>query len=313
MSSAPGIAWGRVAALAFVPILILAMIGGVMAYHQVPEGHAGVETEWGAVTGHIDTPGANWKIPIMQGIQDVETRPRTYTMAQDVDEGKKKQADAVGVKTVNGSTVKVDITIRYRIDGDRAGEFVQEWDNEEQMEERLIRPTVRTQLRDEASSLQTTGPGSIYTTEGREALEQTAISALRDEFEGQPIILEAVQIRNIDLPQGIDQALDEKERAKQQVEVEKQKVQQEKQKAEQKRIAAQADAEVIRIKGEALENNEIVLQDRYIEALKQGKAVYVVPEDGSTPFLIEGTQAGGTNSSDSAPPSPDDEDEEDEP
>lgn len=293
-SEGPSLAWGRIAAMALVPIVILALIGGVMAYKQVPEGHAGVETEWGAVTGHIDESGANWKIPVMQGIQDVETRPRTYTMAQDIDEGDKKDSDAVAVKTVNGSTVHVDITIRYRIDGDRADQFVSEWNNEEQMEQRLIRPTVRTQLRDEASSLQTTGPGSIYTTEGRERLEQTAIEALRTEFEGQPIILEAVQIRNIDLPDEIDQTLDEKEQAKQQVQVEKEKVKQEQAKAEQKRIQAEADADVIRIKGEALENNEIVLQDRYIDALREGGAIYVVPEDGQTPFLIEGSAQGNT-------------------
>lgn len=298
------VAWGRVAAMALVPILILSLIGGVMAYHQVPEGHAGVETEWGAVTGHIDDPGAMFKVPVMQGVQDVETRPRTYTMAQDIGEGDREDADAVAVKTVNGSTVRVDITVRYRIDGDQADEFVQEWNNEKQMESRLIRPTIRTQLRDEASDLQTTGPGSIYTQEGRNALETTAIEALRDEFEGQPLILEAVQIRNIDLPDEIDQTLDEKEQAKQQVEVEKQKVQQEEQKAEQKRVAANADADVIRIKGEALENNEVVLQDRYIEALREGGAIYVVPEDGQAPFLIEASENGNSTAVPAGPGSP---------
>lgn len=294
MSSSPDLAWGRIAAMAMVPIVILALIGGAMAYHQVPEGHAGVETQWGAVTGNIDEPGAMFKVPIAQGVQNVETRPRTYTMAQEVDEGKKEDADAVGVKTVNGSTVQVDITVRYRIKHDEADQFVKEWNNEQQMESRLIRPTVRTQLRDEASSLQTTGPGSIYTTEGRNALEETVIEALRSEFRDQPIVLEAVQIRNIDLPDEIDRTLDEKEQAKQQVEVEKQKVKQEEQKAEQKRVQADADAEVIRIKGEALRDNEVVLQDRYIEALKEGGAIYVVPEDGSAPFLIEASESGNS-------------------
>ncbi|AGM11245.1 lipoprotein [Haloarcula hispanica tailed virus 2] len=294
MSAEPDISWGRVASLALVPIVVLALIGGVMAYHQVPEGHAGVEKEWGAVTGTIDSPGATFKIPVAQSIQNVETRPRTYTMAQDIGEGNKKEADAVAVKTVNGSTVKVDITVRYRIDPERADQFVSEWNNEKQMEQRLIRPTIRTQLRDEASSLQTTGPGSIYTQEGRAALERTAIEALRDEFEGQPIILEAVQIRNIDLPDEIDETLDEKEQAKQQVEVEKQKVKQEEAKAEQKRIQAEADADVIRIKGEALRENEIVLKDRYIDALRNGETIYVVPDDGGAPVLLEASSQGNS-------------------
>jgi len=90
MSSSPDLAWGRIAAIAMVPILALALVGGVMAYHQVPEGNAGVETEWGAVTGTIEEPGAMFKIPIMQGVQNVETRPRTYTMAQKVVRGTKR-------------------------------------------------------------------------------------------------------------------------------------------------------------------------------------------------------------------------------
>jgi len=213
-------------------------------------------------------------------------------MSQTQGEGEKASADAVTVKTVNGSSVAVDITVRYHIDSDRADVFVSEWNDENQMEQRLIRPTIRSVLRDEASSLQTTGDGSIYTQEGRQALEETAISALRTEFDGQPIVLEAVQIRNIDLPDEIDSTLDEKEQAKQQVQVEREKIKQEEARAEQKLVQAEADAEVIRVKGEALKENEVVLRDRYIDALKEGDTVYVVPDDGGTPIMLDGSSGG---------------------
>jgi len=252
------------------------------------------QQQWDAVTGTVHEPGATWITPFVQSVQDVETRPRTYTMAQEVGEGKKQDADAVGVKTVNGSTVKVDITVRYRIKGEKAGEFVSEWNGENQMEKRLIRPTVRTQLRDEASDLQTTGPGSIYTSEGRTALESTAISALRTEFADQPVVLEAVQIRNIDLPEDIDATLDEKEQAKQQVQVEQEVIKQERAQAQQKRIQAEADADVIRIKGKALKENDVVLKDRYIEALRNGETIYVVPDDGGTPVMLQADKGGKT-------------------
>jgi len=281
--------------LTVIPVVLLLLVGGVMAYHQVPEGHVGVETEWGAVTGHVDSPGAHLKIPIMQGIQDVETRPRTYTMSQTTGEGQRSRADAISVKTVNGSTVQVDVTIRYRIDRSQADQFVIDWNNERQMERRLIRPTIRSELRDEASDIQTTGSAGIYTRQGREALAETAREALLSEFEDEPVVLEQVQIRNIDLPDGIDRTLDEKEQAKQQVQVERERVQQEKARAEQKRVQAQADADVIRIKGEALRANEVVLQDRYIDALRNGEAIYVVPNDGSgTPILLDATDAGNS-------------------
>lgn len=280
----------KAATIGVIVIVLIGAVGVFWSFTTVSEGHVGVEKTWGDVNGDIKQPGGTFITPIKDGIQRVEVRPRTYTMSQSQGEGDQDSADAITVKTVNGSSVKVDITVRYRIKSEEADTFVNEWNNERQMEQRLIRPTIRSELRDQASDLQTTGPGSIYTTEGREALGQTAETALLNEFADEPITLEAVQIRNIDLPSQIDEALDEKEQAKQRVEVEKEKVSQEEQKARQKEIAAQADAEVIKIKGDALKENQVVLQDRYIEAIKNG-SVFVVPNNGSTPVLLNGDDA----------------------
>lgn len=287
-------------------LVVFGLVGAAIAYEQVPEGHAGVEKNWGAVSGDIADSGAHWKLPVRTTIQAVETRPRTYTMSQTKGEGDKASADAVTVKTVNGSSVDVDITVRYRINDDEADQFVSDWNNEAQMEKRLIRPTIRTVLRDEASSLQTTGTGSIYTQDGRAALEEAALAALESDFEDEPITLEAVQIRNIDLPNQIDQTLNEKEQAKQQVEVEQQKVQQEQAKKEQRivqaeaeaeevRIAAQADANATRIRGEALDDHPIVLEQQLIEAYDEG-TVYVT--DGDTPMIMDTSNRTATNEDD---------------
>lgn len=288
----------KAAAVGIGLLLVFSMVGGALAYEQVPEGHAGVEKHWGAVTGDVLTSGAHWKMPVMTSVQAVETRPRTYTMSATQGEGEKARADAVTVKTINGTSVNVDVTVRYRIKHDEADTFVEEWNNEEQMEKRLIRPTIRTVLRDEASSLQTTGPGSIYTQEGRNALQATARKALKEDFADEPIVLEAVQIRNIDLPASIDKTLEKKEQAKQQVQVEKQKIQQaeaEKQQqivraeadAQEAIIAAEADAKATRIRGEALENHPIVLKQQYIEALKNGNTIYVPTESGGITLTKE--------------------------
>lgn len=263
-------------AVGVVFTLLLVAIGGALAYEQVPEGHEGVTTEWGAVTGETLDSGAHWKIPVAQDVQAVETRPRTYTMSQTQGEGSKSEADAITVKTVNGTSVKVDVTVRYRIKADEADQFVSDWNNEDQMEDRLIRPTIRSDLRDEASDIQTS---DIYTQEGREALTDTAQASLNEEFEGEPIVLEEVQVRNIDLPDSIDKRLDEKEEAKQQVQIENEKIKQEKAKAEQRIVRAEADAEETRITGEALRENPIVLEARMIEAYDEG-----------TMFVTEGGQ-----------------------
>lgn len=282
--------------------LVLAMVGlvvllgvGLAAYEQVPEGNEGVKKTWGAVNGQTLHPGAHLVVPIMDDVQNVEVRPRTYTMSQTIGEGDRNDADAITVKTINGSTVAVDITVRYRIEQEAADTFVEEWNNEEQMEERLIRPTIRSELRDEASRLQTTGDSAIYTQGGRQSLQETANQALEEEFSDQPIVLEAVQIRNIDLPSEIDRTLDEKEQAKQQVEVERERVKQEEARAEQKRVQAQAEADVINIRGQALRENSIVLQSRLIDAYDEG-TVYLTNASGAQPLINAEPQEGSTSS-----------------
>lgn len=263
-------------------IAVILLVGLFFAYQQVPEGYSGVEKEWGAVNGEVLDPGANWIIPFMQSVQDVETRPRTYTMSKTVDEGVRKGPDAISVKTVNGTSVDVDITVRYNVEKNNADSFVEEWNNVNQMERRLIRPTIRSVLRDEASSLETTGENSIYTRDGRQSLQETAKAALSKEFKGQSIVLEAVQVRNIDLPSSIDQTLQEKEQAKQQVQVEREKIRQEEAKAEQNIVEARGDAEAINIRGKALSRNEIVLRQESIDAVKEAETVYVPTDSGLT-------------------------------
>jgi regulator of protease activity HflC (stomatin/prohibitin superfamily) len=274
----------KAASTGLAVLLVIALVGGILSYKQVPEGHEGVTTEWGAVTGETLDSGAHWKIPVMQGIQNVEIRPRTYTMSNTAGEGQRDDADAITVKTVNGSSVDVDVTIRYRIEPENADQFVRDWNQESQMEQRLIRPTVRSKLRDEASDIQTS---NIYTRQGREALRETGREALSAEFSDEPIQLEAVQVRNIDLPDSIDAALDEKEEAKQRVQVEQERVKQEKQRAEQRRVKAEAEADVIETRGEALQENPIVLKARMIEAYDNGTVF--VTGDGGEQIILDGT------------------------
>lgn len=276
-------------------IVIFSLIGVGWAYEGVPEGHEGVEKSWGAVNGNTLNPGANWITPIENSVQSVEVRPRTYTMTNEANEGARKDADAVTVKTVNGSSVEVSITVRYTINDNEADDFVRAWNNEEQMEKRLIRPTIKNNLQDEGSSLTTTGDGAIYTSKGREALRATTENALNTEVEEEPITITRVQIRDIELPPQIDDTLDQKEQAKQQVEVEKEKVQQERAKKQQRivqaeadaaeiRIAAEADANATRIRGEALDEHPIVLEQQLIDAYDEG-TVYVT--DGDTPMIMD--------------------------
>jgi regulator of protease activity HflC (stomatin/prohibitin superfamily) len=285
-------ALARTAVVGVGLLVVTALVVGFLAYKQVPEGHQGVTAEWGAVTGETLEPGAHWKTPVAQGVQNVEIRPRTYTMSATQGEGERQQSDAVTVQTVNGTTVDVDVTVRYRIAAESADTFVVEWNDVDQMEQRLIRPTIRSELRDEAAQVRTS---EVYTSRGRELLAQAAREALNTEFDDEPVVLEAVQVRNVDLPDSIDQALNEKAEAEQRVQVEQRRVQQEEARAEQRRVRARAEADVIETRGEALQENPVVLRARLIDAYGNG-TVFVT--DGNQSLILDtGSRARTANGS----------------
>ncbi len=270
-----------------------ALFGG---YHQVPEGHVGVQKSFGAVTGDQLQPGAHIIVPVKDSVQDVEIRPRTYTMANTEGEGDRpSQADAVTVQTINGTTVDIDITVRYKIEETDASGFVTEWRTVGQAEERLIRPSVRSQLRNEAAGIQTS---EIYTNDGRERLGAAAQQKLESAFEGEALVLEEVQVRTVDLPDSYDQALNDKEIAKQRVEEKKFEIQQAEREKKRQEIQAEADARVIEIRGEALRDNPVVLKQQYVQSIDDSDKVILATDDEGTPIILQtGRSSGGNTSS----------------
>lgn len=280
----------KIAAAALVPLIIFSSLFGLAAWNQVPEGHVAVEKEWDAVNGQVHNPGQEWTVPLKQDLQYVETRPRTYTMSDTAGEGNEaSRADAIEAPTNDGVMVRIDVTVRYNVEAENADEFVKEWNNEEQAEQRLIRPAVRSSLRDEAAGIST---DRIYTDEGRAALAEAAREALEDELEGEAMHLQAVQVRNVNLPDDYDQMLTEKEVAKQEVQREEHLVEKAEKEKERKIIEAEAEAEQIEIKGEAIEQNPEVIELRRIEAIKDNDNTVYIPHDSGLTMTKEADDSG---------------------
>lgn len=279
----------RLAGIAIVGLFVVVVLLG--GYHQVPEGHVGVQKSFGAVTGAELAPGAHIIVPIKDSVQDVEIRPRTYTMANQRGEGAEPQrADAVTVQTVNGTTADIDITVRYRVQRDNPSRFVSEWSTVGQVEQRLIRPSVRSRLRDEAAGIQTS---EIYTRDGRERLGMAAQEKLESVFDDEALVLEEVQVRDVDLPDSYDQALNEKEIAKQEVQQKEFEIQQAERERERREIQAEAEARVIEIRGQALRDNPIVLRQDYIRGISAADKVILATDDEGTPIILQTDAQGG--------------------
>lgn len=254
---------------ALIIILLVTLLLGIGPWVTVPEGNVGVQTEKQAATGDVYEPGWHLQLPIVQGYEEVETRPRITSM-QDRDD------DAIYVITHDGQDVWVDVTVRYRVDPDNAVEFYREYRNHGQAIDRVIDPTVRSDLRDEASDL---SAREIITRDGRLALEEAAEDALRENFQGTGLTLEAVQVRGVDLNEEFSAELE-------QIEIEETRAEQRLIEAEgiaEAEIAeAEGAAEAYEIRDEAL--TEAVLQEHYIDQIDE--STIIIEGDGGTPVIL---------------------------
>lgn len=263
-----------VGVLGLFGIIVLAVIFGFVT---VPEGHVGVQTEKGAATGEIYEPGWHVQNPATQGYAEIETRPRTMTMHED---------DAIYVITQDGQDVWVDVTIRYHVD--EPVTFFKEYKHHPQAQSRLIEPTLRSDLRDEGSTL---GAREIITKEGRESLEVTAKESLQENFDGSGLTLEAVQVRGVELNEEFSSQLE-------QIEIENAE-------HDRKLIEAEADAEaeITRAEGQAEANRKLdksltdeVLMDKYIERIDESDTVIVATNDQGVPIMLDQSENENDNS-----------------
>jgi len=301
MSGDPPIDTGGLAksatVIGLVVLLLVSAVGGVMAFEGVNEGNVKVVKNQGAVTGKILEPGWHFITPIVQGTVSIPTRPQTYTMSHQSGEGDNaNQDDSVRVLTQDGLHVDVDVTVRYRVTPRDAPRFHEEYRDLPTAETRLIRPTVRSVLRTEGGNIDVT---DIYTGEGQTRLKLAVEEALKTETEGSGIVIESVQIRNVRLPAEYAKSIEQKKVKQQKIEEAEYEIQVAEKNKERQVIEAEAEAEQIRIKGEALRQNPEVLDLRYIEALRENDNTIYVPAEGGVTLTRDVTDdATPTNEND---------------
>ncbi|EJN59759.1 prohibitin family protein [Halogranum rubrum] len=286
----------RIAVVGFLALLVLvAPVAGILAWEPVDEGNVKVVKKWGATTGTVFEPGAHFVNPVSQSTSSLSVRPQSYTMSAQQNEGQQTGDDAIRVLTEDGLRTDIDVTVRYRVDASKAVDFYRKYRTLDTAEERLIRPSIRSILRTEAGRLPVT---EIYTGEGQTRLKLAAEQELGEQFANDGLILEAVQIRNVELPAEYAKAVEQKEITEQRRQQKQSELEVEKLEAERKKIEAQGEADANRIVSESLTNE--VLAQQYIQRLDETDTVYIpVGGDGYPQFVrnLESGSSGGSSSS----------------
>ena len=263
--------------------ILIAVGFATSALVQVDAGYVGIQTLFGKVQDRILREGLNVINPLVK-VTDMSVQTQNYTMSGAYSEGQKLGDDAIRVLSKDGLEVVIDLTVLYRVIPSEAPKIYREIGLN--YEEKIIRPVVRSKIRESAVNYDAVDLFSTY----RRKFETQITASIEDEFLKRGIKLENLLIRNINLPKSVKQSIERKITAIQDAQRMKYVLEKEKQEAERKRVEAQGVADAQKIINSGL--SEKILQFETIKVQKElvkspnAKIIILGSGKGSPPFII---------------------------
>ncbi len=268
----------------FRVILIIGIFIGVIfsALVQIGPGQIGVTILFGNVQDNVLKSGLNFVNPLVE-VEKLDVKTQAYTMSGIKDEGAVKGDDAIVTLSSDGLTLKLDVTVWFRLSETEAPNLLRTLGIDYM--EKIVRPASRTALRDVSVKYNAT---DIYSSK-RDDFVNDITKNLEKSFEGRGIVLEKVLLRNVELPDKVKEAIDEKIAAEQRAQQMVYVLQKENQEAERKQVEARGVSEAQKIISSTISPQ--YLQWKYIETLKdlmnsKNNTIVITPYDQKlTPLL----------------------------
>jgi len=236
----------------------------------IPPGHVGVKVLFGKVKSDVFTEGLHLKSPFIS-VKKMTTQTQSYTMTGKLGEGEVKEFDAIKGLTKDNLTVAMDITVLYKLYSFDAPKVYQILGFTDVYTEKIVRPAIRTAIRNSVARYNASEIMSEKRAEAEQDIQNELEKIFREYFTKQGIehgiICERVMLRNVDPPQKLKDAIENKLKAEQDAQAMEFKLQQARKEAERKRIEAQGIKDAQEIINRSL--TEKYLQWYYIETLKQ--------------------------------------------
>jgi len=245
---------GIIRNVAYVCIGLVIILSAVA---QVGPGEVGVQTLFGSVQERVLYSGLNLVNPLVN-VEMMDVKTQSYTMSIAQDEGNLKNDDAIVALSMDGLTIKLDVTVWYRLSETDAPQVFRTIGVD--YVAKIVRPAIRTALRDVSVLYSAT---DIYSGK-RDEFTGGVTRNIEDAFTGRGIILERVLLRNVELPETVRSAIDEKIAAEQKAQQMVYVLQKERQEAERKKVEAQGISDYNRIVSQSITDQ--VLQLKGIEA-----------------------------------------------
>jgi len=252
----------RIAVTIFVAGFVIAMlVVGIGSWHIVPPGHRGVAVTMGKADSVARSDGITLKLPLLTTIHNMPIK-------QIMREGNAPSFSS------DLQTVNVRFNVLYRIPEKEVVNLFVNYAGDPY--DVLIQPRIQEVLKQ-----QTALHRAEDIVKAREKIKQAVLPALQKAI-SEVVIVDLV-VNNIDLTKELEQAIEKKQVMEQQALAKTYELQKANKEAEITIVQAKAEAEAVRIKGEALKSSPEVIQ---LEIAKKW--------DGKVPTYVS-TTAGGAN------------------
>ncbi|MFT4901116.1 MAG: regulator of protease activity HflC (stomatin/prohibitin superfamily) [Lentimonas sp.] len=266
-------------------LIILALLGILVAsqflFIRIDVGQTGVRTQQYALLGDKGVVpkdfGAGWhrNLPLLDtwNIFDATVQTTEFTTEQERQETRKiysflsstsrKYLDStpvggpgqVELKSKDGFTVRLDVTVKYRVKLGEVHKLYRELGSQARYKG-IVRDQVQKVIRDTFGTMRTE---QFYAPEVRRAKTVEATAMLEEELNGNSIELIEILIRDIAFDPSYERKILDKKLADQDVELNKSRALAEEKKGETNRIAAETEAKVLVI-GQELKAKQLTMR-----------------------------------------------------
>lgn len=244
--------WLGIGLLIFVVVLI-----GWSSTYVIDPGNRGIRVTLGKADSKWLSEGFGMRAPFVTRIVNVSVRQRTQALKADCFSSDLQQ-------------VGIDLRVLYRIPDESVVTIYQQFAGDPF--DSLIAPRVQEALK-EVTAMET----AERIVKGRENIKQKALIAARQKIGGM-LRLEDVVIRDIDLSEQLERAIEAKMVAEQQAAQARFTQVQTQVEAETAVISAKGEAEGIKVRGEAMRTSPSFLRLKIVERWN-GTSPLVVPSD----------------------------------
>lgn len=241
----------RIGTLVTIAAIAMVLLGLMFAaWRNIEPGYVGIVFDKAShkVTAGALEPGWAFINPFTQAIQEYPVTIQTYAMVQQAGEGSSAGDDSIKIQSSEGQQLNLDVVIQYQVIRDEAGQLYQDWGGADisKVEDRVVRQYTRSQVPAVAAE---------YTWEQIVSSQRSEITgkitqALNDEFARRHLTLVSFGIREVHLPDTLQQALNNKIDAQQAAEQQQYQLQQAKIKADQDKVEAQGKAAALQAQAE---------------------------------------------------------------